>query len=543
MDEQHNNGKYQCLSETEAQAIFAPVKENQPHWADFVKRMTGLDAKSFIYRKNLEWEQIHNLRDFRKRDKDLTMLDMKMVPIPYAELDLENCIHWRELVPKHLKEAVESFYHKDDNGDDDGIYFPFHPFLDRRVPTYGGYEIESYIPWLRYADKAGADEKSVWVYATASRTVYHADPNRRGLAIKVGTNYVCRAPLRNGDRIPECYQPRKLHMETCVRWGIRNTRIMTEMDKLIGYDPQFTYAKEFFFAMVPSIYDAEGKLESHQNGFLLRDVSVLSDGYYYLPGFSVLSSQEGMRIAEKCGKREGIREPTTAKDTYLKFWEIHFAKKIGELKAKLFLRYSLQLITPNPQNFLIQLDPDDECPTGRMVLRDIEDADVFDNDMSHASLDEFKQLYDDDKNRIKQKSIEFLSNFDEMLVGWEENPVAITNELEFKPWRDAHFRGYVEEIERFLGEESGSLIPNNRDPTKVEKQAFKSRYLDPQDHEGYAFWDDEDVHLYRIIKDNIEAIQKQRQELASERAVARRKRHERWWRRRSSSGRVVKQIM
>eukprot|EP00918_Siedleckia_nematoides_P057280 GHVU01124933.1.p1 GENE.GHVU01124933.1~~GHVU01124933.1.p1 ORF type:complete len:163 (+),score=26.97 GHVU01124933.1:334-822(+) len=154
-----------------------------------------------------------------------------------------------------------------------------------------------------------------------------------------------------------------------------------------------------------------------------------------------------------------------------------------------------------------------------MVLRDIEDADVFDNDMSHASLDEFKQLYDDDKNRIKQKSIEFLSNFGEMLVGWKENPVAITTELEFEPWRDAHDRGYVAEIERFLGKESGSLIPDNRDPTEDEKQVFKSRYVRPENQTSdYAFWDDEDVHLYNIMKDNIAAIQEKRQELASERA-------------------------
>eukprot|EP00918_Siedleckia_nematoides_P057284 GHVU01124938.1.p1 GENE.GHVU01124938.1~~GHVU01124938.1.p1 ORF type:complete len:183 (+),score=20.01 GHVU01124938.1:51-551(+) len=166
--------------------------------------------------------------------------------------------------------------------------------------------------------------------------------------------------------------------------------------------------------------------------------------------------------------------------------------------------------------------------------------------MSDAIPDQFKHLYTkvtEDESRTYP--INILSLFVHLIyLGWEkENPVGIKQEKEYKPWKDAHFHGYVEEIERFLGEESGSLIPNNRDPTKVEKQAFKSRYLDPQDHEGYAFWDDEDVHLYRIIKDNIEAIQKQRQELASERAVARRKRHERWWRRRSSSGRVVKQIM
>eukprot|EP00918_Siedleckia_nematoides_P057283 GHVU01124937.1.p1 GENE.GHVU01124937.1~~GHVU01124937.1.p1 ORF type:complete len:165 (+),score=23.01 GHVU01124937.1:334-828(+) len=150
-----------------------------------------------------------------------------------------------------------------------------------------------------------------------------------------------------------------------------------------------------------------------------------------------------------------------------------------------------------------------------MVLRDIEDADVFDNDMSHASLDEFKQLYDDDKNRIKQKSIEFLSNFGEMLVGWKENPVAITTELEFEPWRDAHDRGYVAEIERFLGKASGTLIPEG-DPTKEQKQTFKSLFKGLNGRiENEIFWssEDEDVHLYHIIKENIGAIKTKRREL------------------------------
>src|SRR5690606_6398310 len=42
-------------------------------------------------------------------------------------------------------------------------------------------------------------------------------------------------------------------------------------------------------------------------------------------------------------------------------------------KAKLLLRYGLQMETPNPQNILIQLDRDLK-PTGKIIFRDVSDT-------------------------------------------------------------------------------------------------------------------------------------------------------------------------
>jgi hypothetical protein len=56
------------------------------------------------------------------------------------------------------------------------------------------------------------------------------------------------------------------------------------------------------------------------------------------------------------------------------FWAEHYAAATGCAKAALLARTGLQLTTPNPQNLLVELDRE-LLPTGRIVVRDIGDAD------------------------------------------------------------------------------------------------------------------------------------------------------------------------
>lgn len=100
-------------------------------------------------------------------------------------------------------------------------------------------------------------------------------------------------------------------------------------------------------------------------GYLIRDISPLNDGHYYLPAFAI--PVVGREIAKHNGQEFEV------------FWQKHYAGPIGKLKADLLLRYGLQMETPNAQNFLIQLDRNLR-PTGLIVVRDIADSifvDVF----------------------------------------------------------------------------------------------------------------------------------------------------------------------
>jgi hypothetical protein len=95
------------------------------------------------------------------------------------------------------------------------------------------------------------------------------------------------------------------------------------------------------------------------NGYVVRDLRQLQDGYYYLPAFSV--PYAGRKIAQHLKVEFGP------------LWQQYWAELLGKSKAKLLLHYGLQMKTPNAQNMLIQLDRNLK-PTGKMLFRDISDS-------------------------------------------------------------------------------------------------------------------------------------------------------------------------
>ncbi len=113
---------------------------------------------------------------------------------------------------------------------------------------------------------------------------------------------------------------------------------------------------------------AEGKLD----GVQVRDLSPLDTSKIYLAPLNVpfvdlnfnLYNEEFARLKDK-------------DKTWCDFWKLNWAKKLGRAKALFMLRYGLQHINPNPQNYLIELKKGDAGkpePTGRIVIRDLQDA-------------------------------------------------------------------------------------------------------------------------------------------------------------------------
>ncbi len=112
------------------------------------------------------------------------------------------------------------------------------------------------------------------------------------------------------------------------------------------------------------------------DGFQVRDLSRLHQDKVYFPALSI--PYVGVK---KDGKGDSVLDfDTLAKrwtarddDSWAAFWGEHYAAKLGAVKAKLLIRYGLQLGTPNAQNFLLEFDTAMK-PTGRIVVRDLGDA-------------------------------------------------------------------------------------------------------------------------------------------------------------------------
>eukprot|EP00918_Siedleckia_nematoides_P057278 GHVU01124931.1.p1 GENE.GHVU01124931.1~~GHVU01124931.1.p1 ORF type:complete len:159 (+),score=21.72 GHVU01124931.1:54-479(+) len=124
--------------------------------------------------------------------------------------------------------------------------------------------------------------------------------------------------------------------------------------------------------------------------------------------------------------------------------------------------------------------------------------------MSHANLEPFSDIYES-QNRMGEITIA-ARFWDIFYYGWQENPAEIKDSSEavksFGLWKDAHFRGYLEGIERFLGKASGSLFPESdqaREPTTMSKSFSDPRNIPKQE--------EDDVYLRMIIQRNIKWIQ------------------------------------
>jgi hypothetical protein len=176
---------------------------------------------------------------------------------------------------------------------------------------------------------------------TSSRTlVVPAAPGEPLFSIKLATDHPH----------PDFHQPEKTRLREEVMDALEWVELMARIDGLIGPDPRLLVVREALAVLVPK----------SETGCLVRDLRVLQDGHFYLPALSI--PWVGRQIARRHG------------EAFAEFWGRTYAEEVGRAKARLLARYGLQFETPNPQNVLVQLDRELQ-PTGRIVIRDLGDAD------------------------------------------------------------------------------------------------------------------------------------------------------------------------
>lgn len=191
----------------------------------------------------------------------------------------------------------------------------------------------------------------------ASGTLEGGVTASRSLTLELGSSarYTIKLSTDTVQERNPGYEPGKLRTEYDIAAAIARAQFIKQRDQRLG-------APEGFVILHDVLTVADKRTG---RGYLIRDISLLNDGHYYLPAFAI--PVVGRDIAKHNGQE------------FDGFWLKHYAVPIGKLKADLLLRYGLQMETPNAQNFLIQLDRNLR-PTGLIVVRDIADSifvDVF----------------------------------------------------------------------------------------------------------------------------------------------------------------------
>ena len=180
---------------------------------------------------------------------------------------------------------------------------------------------------------------------TSSRTLAVAD----GLAVG-GSLFSIKLPTDRPHR--DFVQPEKVKLREEGEWAIELAGRIERVEAAVGKDPSLLLVKEALVALVPG----------GETGFMVRDLTPLQDGCYYLPALSI----------PYCGRQIAARH----RSGFDAFWGRAYARAVGRAKALLAARYGLQYETPNPQNILLQLDAALR-PTGVVVFRDLGDTDAL----------------------------------------------------------------------------------------------------------------------------------------------------------------------
>lgn len=286
-----------------------------------------------------------------------------------------------------------------------GLAVPQHPFnKSSEAPSYGK---PAYEKWT--------------ARFSASRSLFLMNERLKGFySIKLPTDHPHQREEEWG----------KQRMAGHIAVALERSQMIDEIDAKIDEDSELVVLRERLI-----VFDRETG-----NGISVRDLRPLRNGNYILPGFSIAFA--GQRIAEHLGW------------PYADLWTKAMAIPLGRAKAKMLLRYGLQMETPNLQNFLFEFDRD-LMPTGRVFVRDIGDTNFvlpvsFGPDAAEFGL----------QARMRRDIENGLNVFDKLELGWKSmkklDESGIGPELKER-WRVAHDQAYIgailEALSPFMADE------------------------------------------------------------------------------------------
>jgi len=139
------------------------------------------------------------------------------------------------------------------------------------------------------------------------------------------------------------------------------------IDKKMGRDP----ATDDLVVLTEllSINEKSTRGEGNLDGVQVRDLSPLKKGCLYIPPLSI-------PVIDKDFQTRSSEFINLTDKEWCDFWKRSWAVALGKAKALFLLRYGLQHLNPNVQNYLIEFNPavPTPRPTGRIIIRDLQDA-------------------------------------------------------------------------------------------------------------------------------------------------------------------------
>ena len=239
-------------------------------------------------------------------------------------------------------------------------------------------------------------------------------------SIKMPTNKVFENQKVNSK------EPDKTRVSEDIISAHLRKKLIDKKDQLLGVDPDIILLTDYVSFKNPKT----------GNGILIRDLTKLNDGFYYLPVMSV--PYAGIKIARM--HNSNVHD----------FWGKYLAKSVGRAKAKLLLRYGIQLTHPHGQNILLQLDAD-YLPTGRVAFRDIGDSYLANKKLARALHIE-SETQNDKANDIKTDDIKFSSDYTFKRFDTPKAPRDFSDQGTLKDWNRIHNESFLEEVFRFTGQ-------------------------------------------------------------------------------------------
>jgi len=244
----------------------------------------------------------------------------------------------------------------------------------------------------------------------ASRSLVVWQAGQLPFSIKLGTNYPHRGTLENN----------KIDVESDIKIGMARSEYVGEIDARLGPAKYVQVLKE-----VMAVTDKAGK-----KGYLVRDLTPLLDGHYYLPAFSI--PYAGHEIAGR------------HKTNFEEFWGEHYAAALGRAKAELLLRYRFHYDQANAQNIILQMDKDLK-PTGKFIFFDLGDTSLVEWMLATDQRRRFVvQEFQNGKKLARQLNPDWTNSWFQMDKGG-------VNQHSLSRWERLHNAAFLEELGRQLG--------------------------------------------------------------------------------------------
>ncbi len=233
-------------------------------------------------------------------------------------------------------------------------------------------------PWRTADPSSLARDFEPWNYDTSHRSDgfenlndnpydLSARDDNLDVSLKVGVEYVGKD-----------YQGGSIHKDVIGDWLIGCLR----SDYIVRFDKARKPPKRGLILLTELLTVVEkkytkvktvgGKLKSY-DGMQIRDISALDKTKLYMAPLNLPLVSLDLKEYREPFHYLKLRTEDPDRISWVEFWKNAYASTLGRGKALLLIRYGMQFLNPNQQNYLLEFDTNGK-PTGQIAIRDLNDV-------------------------------------------------------------------------------------------------------------------------------------------------------------------------